>query len=155
MGFERNRVYLLTFEDPDLEGLEVRAKPASAGQLLTLIELMDRVQQSGEENVKDVLTLIRMFGGCPPDCSDPHDDQGGNPYVNRLQSWNLEENGVPVPANYVGLMDQDLDFVTSMIDAWIKAQVGTSDELGKDSNSGGPSPEAQIPMETLSPALLS
>lgn len=156
MGFQRNRTYLLVFEDEDLQGLEVRARPAAAGHLLNLIELVDRVEQGGGKNITDVMKLIRMFAGCPLNCDWEHEEENGNHYVNRVKSWNLEdEDGNPIPTDYHGVMSQDLDFVTSMIHAWIDAQVGVSDELGKGSNSGGPSEEVKIPMETLSPALLS
>jgi hypothetical protein len=153
MAFERSRVFILEFEDEDLKGLEVRAKPASAGALMSAIELVDLTDRPNHstKDLKEVDRLFRIFGGCPPECDWTHDDQGGNHLANKIVSWNLTQDGQEVPANYLGLMSEDLEFVMSMIGAWIEAQVGTPGELGKDSNSGGLSEEVSIPMELLSP----
>lgn len=155
MGFERSRIFVLEFEDEELKGLEVRVKPASAGALMSALELVDMVERPNHstKDLMEIDRLFRIFGGCPPDCGWTHDDQGGNHFVNRIVSWNLMQDGQEVPANYLGLMSEDLEFVVAMIYAWIDAQVGTPGELGKGSKSGGPSGEDSIPMELLSPVL--
>ena len=122
MGFRHQpKVYRLVFDDPQLEGLEVRALGMSIG------ELQD-----------DDLTILAAF-------------------VHALQSWNLEdEHGTPLPMTLEALQAYpDADFVSTMTRAWMDAVAGVDEELGKDSPSGKPFPEASIPMEPLSPSLAS
>jgi hypothetical protein len=119
MGFKREpRTYLLVFDDPELEGLEVRARSLSVG------ELND-----------DETTLLENF-------------------ANALVKWNLEDrDGNPLPATLETLNTYpDIDFINGLARAWIKAVAGVGDELGKDSDSGRPSLEGSIPMESLSPS---
>jgi|ERR1044072_567283 hypothetical protein len=161
MGYERNRVFLLTFEDPDLAGLEVRAKSASTGQLMSMMDLMELTNRDSLDpgDIKRMDKLFRTFAGCPDECVQTHEDLGGEPgvrhYISKIKSWNLEEDGIPVPPTYEGLMDQDMEFVVALVFAWMDGQVGTPGELGKDSNDGGRSVEVSIPMEPLSPVHLS
>jgi hypothetical protein len=70
-------------------------------------------------------------------------------FANALIEWNLEdENGVPVPPTLEGIESQDLPFVLSLVEAWTSILAGTSEDLGKDSDSGERFPEELIPMET-------
>lgn len=155
MGFERSRIFVLEFEDEELKGLEVRARPADAGALMSAIELIDLAERGthSAEDLVEVDRLFRIFGGCPTKCTMAHDDRDGDHYVNRIVSWNLTQDGKEVPANYRGLMSEDMAFVVSLVYAWVEGQIGTGGELGKGSKSGGPSEEVSIPMEALSPVL--
>ena len=122
MGFRHQaKTFLLTFDDPELQGLEVRCSSLSIGEL-------------NDDDIK----LFESF-------------------ANHLISWNLEdENGDPIPTTLKAIEDYpDIDFVTSMANAWMNAVIGIDDELGKGSPSGEPFPEGSLPMEPLSSSLAS
>lgn len=152
MGFERKKIMVLVFEDPDLEGLEIKARSVSAGTALAAARGLE-----GGAGIADVDRMLRALAGCPPECGSGHDElpPGQEHYLNRLVSWNLEEDGMPVPLDYAGLLSLDLDFVKTIAETWLDSAVGTPGDLGKDSTAGGPPGEVSIPMETLSPDLLS
>lgn len=136
MGYRRVKpVYVLKFEDPELAELEVRAKGASVGQLMKLMDLA-RFAVGGHkftaEDFKDLGGLFELF-------------------ASKLISWNLEdEDGTPIPATVDGLNDQDMDFALDLVLAWVSAVIGVSAPLGQPSTDGTPFPEGSIPMETLS-----
>lgn len=133
MGFKRSaKIYKLVFDDPELEGLEVRARSLSIGEMRRL----SANQQDADDN-----TVTEMLAA----------------FVKALVDWNLEdEDGNPVPHTVAALEEfPDNDFVLGMINTWIDAVIGVDAELGKDSPSGEPFPEGSIPMEPLSPSLAS
>lgn len=70
----------------------------------------------------------------------------------RMISWNLEDDGVPVPATKESLADEDFGMVMDIISAWTKAVTSVSAPLDARSNSGNTFPEASIPMEASSPS---
>lgn len=139
MGYTRNRVYKLVFTDPEMEGLEVRARSVKLKQMLRMMHLTGKDQRSTDQ----VEEMLEIFGKA-------------------LVSWNLEDDvldddtgeptgaKVPVPANHQGLDEQDFDFVFEIILAWMEAVMSVAGPLGKRLNSGAQSLEASIPMETLS-----
>lgn len=69
-----------------------------------------------------------------------------------LHAWNLlDEHGEPVPATLEGLRSLDDDQGFRIVMAWAFRAIGVSAPLAGPSSSGETSPEASIPMETLSP----
>lgn len=120
MGYQR-KIYKLVFDDPEMNGLEVRARSVSIGA-------MRKVQETNDE-----FLMMELFSKA-------------------LVSWNLEDDGVPVPATLEGLQDQDADLVLAIVGAWMGTIAGVPDASPLDdaSNSGKPSLEASIPMEPLS-----
>jgi hypothetical protein len=131
MGYKR-KTYLLKFEDPEMEGLEVRAKPPSTGVLLRLSSLIDQRPKDIQEAEERVNNLYATFAKV-------------------LTSWNLEEeDDTPVPATEDGLATQDLLFVVQIIKAYLRAVYGVSESLKEQSSSGDPILEDSIPMEPLS-----
>lgn len=134
MGFERKRkVFKLKFADPEFDGLEVLAASPSMDTFVA-------IARHAGKNV-DTEALDELLGH----------------FCVSLISWNLEEDGVPVPATVEGLRTQEPDFVLEVVDAWMDAVNGTSanDPLAQPSDAGGQFQEALIPMETLSPSLAS
>ena len=94
-GFEARRtVYKLDFEGTDLEGLEVRMRAGRLGDMLdpsnAEIGLNIDPDNPSAEDIKAVRAKFEMI-------------------AEYLASWNLVEDGVPVPATIEGLMDQALD----------------------------------------------
>lgn len=137
MGYvRRKRRFKLTFEDPELEGLEVLAQSTATGDIVHLLDLAEMSPQSlkGAEVKKQVEELFRLF-------------------MDNVREWNLEEeeNGVrtAVPCTYEGLMTQDLDFVLSLALAWMDGVVSISGPLDRKSGGGKPLEEASIPMAIL------
>jgi len=143
-GYKRSKkTYRLVWgpENPDMDGLVVEAKTVPVGTLILLASLVDKVVRTIGEDAQTVNDLLSGF-------------------AKALVSWNLEEddeeeNTVPVPATLEGVLAQEIDFMVTIIRAWINAHVGVPDELGKDLPSGEPFPEGSLPMEPLSADLTS
>jgi hypothetical protein len=156
VGYKRTKAYVLTFADEEFAGLEVRARGASIQQVVGLVDLMslaglDNITKITPEDRRELDRLFRIFVGCPKACDWVHEDQGGNHYVSKITSWNLEdENDIPVPAVYEGYVGLDMEFQMALVFTWLEAVVGAGGgDLGKDSPGGGLPPAGSIPMETL------
>lgn len=123
------KVYKLVFEDPEFEGLEVRAKSVPTGQFLELTALADSTGES--VTPEDMAAIEGLFSG----------------FADALVSWNVEkEDGTAVPADLAGIKAQDFDFMFTVIMAWMDAIAGVAAPLGRTSNSGSAALEASIPM---------
>lgn len=148
MGYQKKtKVYVLKFQDEELEGLVVKAKSVSIGSLLGLIDASKLGR--GSLNPEDLSKLDGLF----------------DTFASALLEWNLEnEDGEPVtfdPIKVDGvretpreakarvLKEQDLDFALDLIMAWLDAIVGVTGPLGQQSSGGNQSPEEPINMETL------
>lgn len=143
MGYVREpKTYRLKFADPEMEGLEVRARSLPLGQFMELMTLASSMGDGALSNkdAEQVNTIFRIFSSA-------------------LVSWNLElpdprgedYEPIPVPADMDGLYSQDLNFIMQIVRAWMTAIASVDDELGKGLNSSNKSLEASLPMETLSP----
>jgi hypothetical protein len=129
MGYKPDRkVFKLVFDDPSMDGLEVKATSLDIGALFKVTEIRS----------KKILTqddVEEMFSA----------------FANALRSWNVEDDdGNPVPTDLAGIYSQELTFIQTIIWAWVDAITGVSDELGKESGSGETFPEGSLPMEPLS-----
>jgi hypothetical protein len=121
----QRKVYKLTFADPEMGGLVVRARGLTLGELLELSRLRD----GGPE---ELAQMFRLFAG-------------------KLVEWNVEgDDGSPLPATYESLLSLDDDFALSIVDAWTSVTTDVQPPLGQTSNGGGPSLVASLPMEPLS-----
>ena len=155
MGYRRDKTYVLAFADEEFAGLEVRARGASINQVMGLMDLvrlsdLKDVTTITAEDRRELDRLFRLFVGCPKACDWEHEDQGGNHYVSKIRSWNLEDEGVPVTPDYAGYMGMDMEFQMALVFGWLEAVVGTGGgDLGKDSDSGGPPGAGSIPMDAL------
>jgi hypothetical protein len=132
-GYDRKahaKVYLLKFEDPELAGLEVRARATSMDGIMDMAALAELGEDIGPEQIRALDPLFERFVEC-------------------LEHWNLEDGGQPVPMTKAGLLAQDLEFVLSLVGAWAEAVAGVPGPLGQKSNAGGLSLAGSIPMETL------
>ena len=68
-----------------------------------------------------------------------------------MVSWNLDDDdGKPISCDYEGLRVQDFDFVMKIMLGWMQAISSVPESLGKDSNSGGTSPEASLGLASVS-----
>lgn len=129
MGFKVERKILnLRFEE--YEGMEVRARTVSFGQLMDVAEEAETLRADGK------LGKVRGFLDL---------------FTSRLESWNLEdEDDRPVPATSEGLLSLDTDMALAILLGWFDAMTAVAPSLGKDSISGPRFPEGSIPMERLS-----
>lgn len=133
MGYvPKRKVYTLIFEDPEMNGLEVRIRGLTTGQFMDVAAKKEEAEQGG-----DPAELFQMM-------------------VDQLVSWNIEEeDGTPVPATLEGLKTLDMPFTMAIVNAWTDAVAGVPAPLEQSSPAGAPSLEASIPMETLSSSLVS
>lgn len=128
-------LYLLTFEDPSYEGLEITATSVSMETMLWVQSLGSRVAEvannpDGFRKIVDVL-------------------------IGAILSWNLEDDDDrPIEVTSAALLAQSPVFVADIMVAWTAAITGVSGPLGEGSISGPKFPEGSIPMETLSSSLL-
>ncbi len=139
MGFQPpQKVYNLHFEGDEYDGLEVKARSAPIGQLLSLMSLANvDVTNIAPEQLQEVTDLFDMFS-------------------DKLTEWNVEYNdgphkGEPVPATREGVRGQDGDFVVMIILEWINAIIGVSGPLPTGLSNGGKSPVPSLPMATELP----
>ena len=132
-GFVRKRKVLkLVFDDPEMEGLVVRAGSLSMGELMDLTKLAELRKAPGIEGVNAARGLIEKFSAA-------------------LRMWNLrDEDGVPVPTTAEALLAEDPEFVIGVILAWMDANAGVSGPLARRSSGGEPFPEGSIPMASPS-----
>lgn len=130
MGYRKKpSVMVLTFEDDEeLTGLEVHLRGKSLGEYLEIVGLAD--------SELDGPVLVRQL----------------EELAASLISWNLEEeDGTPVPATRDAVFAQDKDLMMKVAVRWFERLEGAVDAPLPDSSpSGGPSPVASIPTETLS-----
>lgn len=136
MGYQRSLLKLV-FRDGEFGGLEVvcrrmKVADAMAATALAKVDQADPAQQvAALEKVTEIL-------------------------ASHIVSWNLEdEDGEPVPTDLEHLREQDFQMVNALVTKWMEVAVGVSPPLSKPSNGGEPSLEELIPMEELSPSLLS
>jgi hypothetical protein len=132
MGYRpKKKIYDLKFEDPDMDGLEVKLRGLNTGQVLQADEART---EGGDDRIHG---LLRM-------------------YADQLVAWNIEdEDGKPLPMTIDAVLGLDLDFNMKIIDTWRMAIAGVPAPLDSDSLSGEPSLEASIPMDVPSESLAS
>ncbi len=137
MGYQDIDVYRLKFEGRD--GLEVSVEGLSSGALL---DLMDTVAGIGDDPKAAALDAV----------SRPMVEALMSTLADSLVEWNVEDrDSHPVPMTLAGLKSLKLGLVMDVVTAWIGAQTGVDDDLGKDLSSGAASAlEQSIPMEPLS-----
>jgi hypothetical protein len=70
-------------------------------------------------------------------------------FAEHLVSWNLQEDGVPIPATLEGVNSQDSMFILRLARAWQEALSGVGSPLPHGSSNGRPPDLRAIPTETL------
>lgn len=141
MGFKPAQdVVKLTFaEGHRYYGLEVRARVPAMSTLVGLMDLKDLAADSGEPTPDQVRRVVAGL------------DEVRQVLADHLLSWNVEtDEDVPVPATIEGIRGLSEAFTMGVLNEWMTAAAGVMADLGKDSTSGGPSPEESLPMEPVS-----
>jgi len=108
MGFRLpQREAVVTFEDTDFDGAEVRLRLSAPMRLLFQFQNMDGSDANASEQT------IRTFGD------------------RILIGWNVEgEDGASVPATGDGLLEMPMDFTVALFKAWAEAATGVPAPLG-------------------------
>ncbi len=131
MGFQRKRkIYKLDFSETEYEGLEVEVSGLTTGEYLDFLVLSSGAEGTGNNSseTQEMLTML----------------------ANHIVSWNLEdENGNAVPISFEGLKTNELSLNMLMVDSWVQAISGVSNDTGKESLPGSNPLVESIPMETL------
>jgi hypothetical protein len=153
MGFELRRVYKLTFDDSTgFEGLEVTCRPPSMRKLLDLDEMVpEAVMAAG----------VAMASGKPVDTDALPEStkaalQGtAEMLAGQIVSWNITDDGEPVPVSAEVLIDMDPAMFTAIVTAYqqrvvLAAAVAPPLPNGSGNGAAKPAaPPAQIPMTPL------
>lgn len=128
MGFQRKRkVYKLDFSGTEYDGLEVKVGGLTTGEYLELITLSAPGVDGGEDETSGMLKLL----------------------ARHLKSWNLEEDGEPVPATFEGLKANELPMNMAIVEAWTMALSSVPEGTEKKSVNGGSPLLGSIPTESL------
>jgi len=131
MSFQRKRkIYRLNFAGTEYDGMEVQVEGLTTGEYLEIVTLTGVTDDSGSETEK----LLKLL-------------------ASHLVSWNIQEDGVPVPADIEGVKSNDLAMNMFIINAWTDAMVSVPADTEKKSLAGDPSLVASIPTESLSLSL--
>lgn len=125
----KRKVYSLDFADTDLDGLEIRLRGMTTGELIDAMEKREAATDAGSSEFAELLELMAA----------------------KVVSWNVTtEGGQPVEPTVAAFREQDPEFNIGIIDAWTTAINGVPAPLEQPSPDGEPSLVASIPMETLS-----
>jgi hypothetical protein len=134
-GYKRPPL-LLVFDGEEYEGLEVRCRRPTIGDILDLARLRSIGPATTEADVLGKLDglMARM--------------------ASLITSWNLvDDQDEPVPVTAETVAAQDYAFMMAIVSAIGAAGAAVRPPLPRPSEDGVPSLEASIPMETLSPSL--
>lgn len=127
MAFQRKRkVYKLDFEGTEYDGLVVKVGGLTTGEYLDFVT----VTASSDEDENQTAAMIQML-------------------ADHLKSWNLEEDGQPVPATLEGLKSNDLQMNMAVVRAWTASMGEVPEETEKKSVPGENLPLESIPTESL------
>lgn len=123
MGYQRPTLKLV-FDDPEFEGLEVRAERFTIDDVMLLMSFGDRPEAETAEGIKELLAA-------------------------RLLSWNYEDRHgttVEISPKAIGA-HVDPPFLYAIVRGIRQASGGGSGPLDKPSSGGEQTLEASIPME--------
>lgn len=126
MGYRRVPTIYTLDKIPGEDGLIVRIKTISFGKVRRLIKLMG--DDSGDDDIMGEINAQ---------------------LARNLVSWNLEGEEGEVPATAEGIDDQDFDLVLKIVNSWLDAITGVTEDLGKGSSSGEKFPGQPLTMEAL------
>lgn len=127
MGYQpKSPQYHLVFADGQHEGLDVTMKSLPLGEFFTLQDLRVRAADDPDAARKVISAMADL-----------------------IVSWNVEDNGEPVPPTAEGLMKFDMSFLLDIIRAWVEAVTNVPNHSQPASNAGATSLELSIPMERL------
>lgn len=123
------KTYALIFDEGQFEGLEVKCKPATVGQVLEVAELEAATGGALASNPAATGQVIDLLADV-------------------IVWWNLDdEDDTPIPNTAAGLRSQDPELVGAIVRAWVSAVSRAPRPLPDTSPPG--EMEGSIPMESL------
>lgn len=127
-------VYRLEFADADMNGLEIRVRPLTMGELKHLSKYAGGNFKLTLGNIDEFDKLMEFL-------------------VANIVDWNLEKApGEPMPVTLETIMGLDTKFASKIISAWVDVVSGVEADLGKESSPGeNPEELESVPMEPLPP----
>jgi hypothetical protein len=134
VGYKKQpKRYHLKFEDHP--GLEVTVGSITTDRFLELSRL---IAKAGKDPAADVASGVEATGKVL------------DMFAAALVSWNLEDDGGPVPPTRAGAGAQDFEFLLELITAWMDAVASVDSPLNTPSPSTPPSglglSEATVPL---------
>lgn len=111
----------------DADGLIVRLKSLKVGKLRQLVRILESEERSLDDVLDETFELLSA----------------------NAVSWNLEEDGQPVPFERAGIEDLELSQLFNILGAWLDSMTSVGEDLGKDSTSGETFPGRPLTMEAL------
>lgn len=128
-------IYRLVFTDPNEGDLVVRMRKCSMGGLIELGRLARRAES--DDALEGAMALAEAFAPL-------------------IVEWNLDdESDNPVTPDVAGLLTLDQTDFLGIVTAYMEAVRGVSSPLGNALPPGDPSQAVRLPMEVLSPSLMS
>ena len=125
--FKRERrQYDLTFEGGELDGFECIMTGVSLDDFLDLASLEAELSTPAGRTRENIERQFSVLG-------------------EHMSSWNLDDDDdKPVPCTYEQLRTFDFDFALAIFRGWMRAMHTVPEDLGKESSSGGTSPERSL-----------
>ncbi len=125
MAYKRERrVYVMTFDDPEYEGLEIRVRSIPIREFHSLLAL-DPESKDSAVRAESINKMLFAF-------------------AEALVSWNMtDENGSPLPTTLEYVESEDVDFIMMCITEWMQAisKVNDASPLDENSELGQTTPE--------------
>lgn len=119
----QRKIHKLVFKDMD--GLVVRARSVPIGTMLRIARCLKRIEAEDPEALDELFVA----------------------FADALVSWNVvDDDDVPVPATFDGVLTLDSDFVMKVVDGWMTAVAGVAAPLDGNSTPGRPPLEGGLPM---------
>ena len=119
------KLYKLTFEDGDLDGLECTLEGVSLERFIELTTIADLLGTPEGRTAENIEAQFSTLGGL-------------------LAEWNLEDDNGPVEPSYDALKKFDFSYVQQIMQAYIQAFAAVPKDSNDDSSSGGTSEEASL-----------
>jgi hypothetical protein len=126
-GFKlQSKLYQITFEDGDLDGLECTLKGVSLERFLELVTAADELTTPEGRTPENIEAQFSTLGEL-------------------LTAWNLQDDDdEPVPPSYEALKKFDLSYVQQIMRAYMQAFSTVPKASDDDSPSGETSPERSL-----------
>jgi hypothetical protein len=119
------KLYQVTFEDGDLDGLVCKFKGLSLDEYLAFVALAETVATPEGRTPENIERQFTTLAGL-------------------LVSWNLEDDNGPVEPSYAALKTFDLTYVKQIMRGYTRAFTAVPKDSSETSPSGEISPERSL-----------
>lgn len=150
MGYKPDRTFhVLDFSETPLAGLEITMRACSVDMLLDLVTLPVRADEIEDRAKAEAVAGTLDMGEMRKQLRDLF-----GPVAKLLKSWNVDDDdGQPVPPTLDGLLSQELEFVSQVIEAYTSALSQAPPPLPGTSPAGASSQERSLDLAGASESL--